>query len=113
MPIRPAHYCVLPRRAACTSLSLPSLLHPNSTSKSPYNKNFGIVSGLSNKFLNPILHPDYYQFYLILALWVFFTFFDVPIIEQFVPPVDTAPASLFSSSLFSSMSTMVNNTIEL
>ena len=111
-----AHTYTLSPAPTATPTSPPTsrpTLHPPPVLKAPYNKNFGIVSGLSNPALNPILHPDHYQFYVILALWCFFTIFDVAIIEQFVPPVDTAPASLFSSSLFSSMSTMVNNTIEL
>jgi len=65
--------------------------------KAPYSKNFGIVSGLSNFFLNPVLHPDNYQFYVILTLWTLFTMFDVAVIEQLVPQVAPATSSIFSA----------------
>lgn len=65
--------------------------------QAPYSKNFGIVSGLSNFFLNPVLHPDNYHFYAILTMWALCTVFDVVVIEQLVPPVAPATSSIFSA----------------
>lgn len=49
--------------------------------KAPYSKNFGIVNGLSNYFLNYPLR-ELYCFELCAAVWAFLTFFDVALMER-------------------------------
>lgn len=50
----------------------------------PYECNFGIVNGLANYMMNPILLTSgpFYKFEVVLGAWIFLTCFDVAIIER-------------------------------
>jgi len=67
---------------------LPSRLHLQGHHTPPYNKHFGIVNGLSDPILNPVVTNM--SFPALFAAWAFLTLFDVGVIE-----------ALFSSPIFS------------
>mmetsp|Transcript_121595 Transcript_121595/g.315603 ORF Transcript_121595/g.315603 Transcript_121595/m.315603 type:complete len:391 (-) Transcript_121595:197-1369(-) len=61
-------------------LLLPSDHHVQGHHAPPYDKNFGIVSGLSNPILNPILKDLPWK--VLFPLWSFMTLFDTALIER-------------------------------
>jgi hypothetical protein len=52
--------------------------------KAPYAVNFGIVNGLSNYMLNPIVRSDRkgFSFEVVAATWLVLTAFDVVVAER-------------------------------
>jgi len=61
-------------------LLLPPEHHVQGHHKPPHNKHFGIVSGLSNYFINPFLRDA--PFAAVFAVLVFLTIFDVALIVR-------------------------------
>jgi hypothetical protein len=74
-------------------LLLPPKHHVGGHHVAPHDKNFGIVNGLSNYFLNPLLWSNSPPLWVCLASWAFLSLFDVAIIERCVEPASTLAAS--------------------
>lgn len=74
-------------------LLLPPKHHVGGHHEKPHDKNFGIVNGLSNYLLNPLLGDEAPSLLACLALWAFLSLFDVAIIERCVEPASAFAAS--------------------
>lgn len=77
-------------------LLLPPLHHVGGHHKKPYDVNFGIVNGLSNAALNPILRCPSLRG--VLTAWAFLSLFDVAIIERCVEPVGGMGAAVLDAA---------------
>lgn len=80
-------------------LMLPPSHHVGGHHRAPHDKNFGIVSGLSNYLLNPVLGHESPSLGSCLAAWAFLSLFDVAIIERCVAPASALFASFGAAVL--------------
>lgn len=82
-------------------LLLPPKHHVGGHHRKPFECNFGIVSGLSNFLLNPILKCP--PLWSILSAWAFLSIFDVSIIERCVEPASALVSTAWGGTLFAGL----------
>ena len=73
-------------------LMLPPKHHVGGHHVKPHDKNFGIVNGLSNAALNPVLKSP--SLGAILSAWAFLSLFDVAVIERCVEPAGATASAM-------------------
>ena len=73
-------------------LMLPPKHHVGGHHVKPHDKNFGIVNGLSNAALNPVLKSP--SLGAILSAWAFLSLFDVAVIERCVEPAGATASAV-------------------